>query len=773
MPSLGKLGGILHDLGKYSQAFQTYLRSAEGKINPDSELRGKIDHSTAGAQIIWEAMSNKEPIAKLVAQFIALCVVSHHTGLIDCLSPDGEDIFSMRINKDNNKTHSEEVWANSDKKIHNSANALINSDLCNSELKSQLGKLFRDEDSHEVREFYSGMLARFLFSTIIDADRLSAAGRADIASLNIMSDFRWNSLIERFEMYMSGLKQETEIDNTRLEISDACKDFASRETGLYRLTVPTGGGKTLSSLRFGLHHAEKHGMNRVIYVIPYTSIIDQNAAVARSILEDPNHPQIILEHHSNLTPGRETWQTQILAENWDSPIIFTTTVQLLEALFSGGTRGVRRMHNLANSVIIFDEIQTLPIRTVHIFNNAVNFLVKQCGSTIVFCTATQPLLDCVDKRKGAARFSCPSEMAPSPNELFQNFKALRHLNIVDQRKIEGWEDDEIAQCICDQAKKTFSILTIVNTKAEARSLFNLCKNEIQSIHHLSANMCSAHRMDVINLIKRKLELNISQPEPLVCISTQVIEAGVDIDFGSVIRCLAGLDSIAQAAGRCNRNGRRLSGEVFIVNPKKESLEMLPEIAVGQKVAERVLDEYQKNPDMFDNDLLSPKTIQAYYKYYFFDRAHEMSYHITSKDIGHDDNLLSLLSDNDEAVKAYKYIHNISPQLNLRQSFKSSGSVFKVIDAPTEGVIVPYGGDGKQIINTLCASTDLDVIKVLLRQAQRYAVNLYPQDKDKLTKLGGIHETQTESGIYYLDEEFYDDDLGIVINGKLQMKFQEG
>ena len=776
LSSMGEIAGLLHDFGKYSKTFQSYIRSAEGKLDPDmepvdaGELKGKIDHSTAGAQMVWEALKDDvDPMSKFAAQVIALCVASHHSGLIDCLSPDGEDKFSVRMAKNKKETHLDEVQSIADKDILGEITNILHLPEYVTELKGQLKRLLSAEDSPEVREFYVGLLVRFVFSALIDADRLSAAGRS-----NTKDDPQWNLLIERLEQHISEIERRSSVDDIRSEVSLACREFGSREKGLYQLTVPTGGGKTLSSLRFGLHHAAHHQMDRLIYVIPYTTIIDQNAAVARLILEGVRTGEkdtVILEHHSNLTPEKETWQSRLLAENWDARVIFTTSVQFLEALFAGGTRGARRMHNLANSVIVFDEIQTLPVKTVHLFNNAINFLVKQCGSTVVFCTATQPLLNAVDLRKGAAKLTTNPEMAPRRDGLFKDMKGLRHVEVLDRRRNGGWKDSEIAHCISDEARDTGSVLAVVNTKAAARTLYDLCRQEVVTVFHLSTNMCPAHRLRIIDDIKKNLDPDNPEPKkPMVCVSTQLIEAGVDIDFGSVVRYLAGLDSIAQAAGRCNRNGRRPSGKVIVVNPSHESLDKLREIRIGKEEAERVLDEYKKNPGCFDNDLLSPKAMQRYYEYYFFNRAIEMAYRVSSKDIGHDDEMLNLLSANTLSVEAYKHATKRAPSSPLRQSFRSAGSVFKVIDAPTDGITVPYSKEGQRIIAALCAASDLEQIRRLLKDAQRYSVNLFPYDLEKLMSKSAIHETQKGSGIFYLDERYYHENMGVVFDPKESMGF---
>ncbi len=784
LPSMGRLAGLLHDFGKYSSAFQRYIRSAEGILDPDTEpldadkLKGKIDHATAGAQKIWQDLRCQHPISSLVAQAIALCIASHHSrsGLIDCLSPDGADKFSARMAKQDEKTHLDEARRLADQDVLAKVADLLSSLRDGEELKRQLDRLFCGEDSREVREFYVGLLVRFLYSALIDADRLSAAGRISTANLHARDGHKWDRLTDRIERHIAGIEARNWVDELRSGISLACLQFASHEKGLYQLTVPTGGAKTLSSLRFGLHHASRHQMERLIYVVPYTTIIDQNAAVARLALEEltgGDGDPVVLEHHSNLTPEKETPRSRLLAENWDATVIFTTTVQFLETLFAGGTRGVRRLHRLANAVIVFDEIQTLPIKTIHLFNNAINFLVKQCGSTVVLCTATQPLLHGVDPKKGAARLTGgpdKSEMAPHRDDLFE---ALRRVEVIDGRKNGGWSEAEIVQCICNEAKEAGSALAIVNTKAAARRLHDLCRQQVGNVFHLSTYMCPAHRMKIISEIRKKLDPENTKSETIICVSTQLIEAGVDVDFGSVVRSLAGLDSIAQAAGRCNRNGRRPSGRVLVVNPSHESLTMLPDIEIGKEITQRILDEYRKDPDAFDSDLLSPKAMLLYYKYYFFSRSHEMAYRVSAKEIGHDDDLFSLLSTNVFPVEAHKRASRSAPPLYLRQSFKSAGDVFKVIDAPTEGVIVPYGEEGKRIIAALCAVQSLEETRKLLRDAQRYSVNLFPRDMEKLIHLGCSYETQKGSGIFYLDERYYSKDMGVAFEVKEGMGILNG
>ncbi len=525
------------------------------------------------------------------------------------------------------------------------------------------------------------------------------------------------------------------------------------------MTVPTGGGKTEASLRFALHHARAHKMERIFYIVPYITIIDQNADKIRAILEkEEERGKVVLEHHSNFVPPDDTrYLYSLLAENWDAPIVFTTQVQFLEALFGYGTRDARRMHQLANSVIIFDEVQTLPIRITNMFTTALRFLTHNCSATVVLCTATQPPLDTLPNMYRSLKISKEQIIIQDDAALFQR---LKRVEVHDARKPGGLTNAEIADLAERALQEKGSVLIVVNTRPSALALYQEIqgRNLDAGVYHLSTNMCPAHRMDVLEKqIKPKLEAK----EPVICVSTQLIEAGVDIDFGAVIRALAGLDSIAQAAGRCNRHGEREDGgSVWVINPQDENLDRLEDIKSGREYAQRIFDDFRDAPQSFDGDQIGLDAIRRYYQSYYTAHENELNYPVNkNSSVEREDNLFNLLSMNELSTKSYQASHQEQPfDIFLRQSFRTANGEFRVIDSPTRGVIVPYG-DGYKLIIELCGAFVLEKRVTLLKRAQRYSVNLFEHQFKKLLEARAIKEVQDNSGIYYLDERYYSDEFG--------------
>lgn len=747
--------GFLHDVGKLSSSFQAYIRSATGLTNPDADdyvdasgLKGKIDHSTTGAQLIWDECRKWGPQGMLVGQILALCVASHHSGLIDCISPDGRRRFRERMSKESALTHRGECERLLSDTERDTIRRMLGKELVRETAKT-LAAIVRPVEKEKsnplIQAFRLGFFTRILFSCLIDADRIDSADFEFPANrLDRAGRFSsWDTLVSRAEEFFSSLLVRSPIDTIRSRISNECKARALDPLGQFTLTVPTGGGKTFSSLRFALHHARYHRLKRIIYIIPYTSIIEQNADAIRQVLErDTDRQSLVLEHHSNLEPQQVSWRDKLVAQNWDAPVVLTTMVQFLEALFSGGTRGARRVHQLAESVIIFDEIQTLPVRCVHLFCNALNFLTEHCRTSAVFCTATQPLLhELKFPEKGQLVVGPANEIMPDVTELFDELKRVR---VINRMKPGGWREDEIVLLAIEQFETHGSCLVIVNTKDWARRLYDLLHEQVASdaLFYLSTNLCPMHRRDSFNRLRARLDGG----ERTLCVSTQLIEAGVDIDFSSVVRFAAGLDSIAQAAGRCNRSGNRQSAPVYVINPENEPLNQLRDIKEGRDVAVRVLTEGRPDP-------LCPEIMKRYFRYYFYNRADEMDYPISKNELGRDDTLLNLLSENSKVTAGEQPL--------LSQSFQTAGDLFQAIDSPTQGVIVPYGKRGREILADLAATSEaheLQLFSKLLREAQQYSVNVFPHTLLRLERNKALHMIQSK--LYGVDEAYYSDEYGL-------------
>ena len=781
---VGELLGLMHDFGKYSRKFQKYIHDETGLFNPDLDDEestpngSKVDHSTAGAQWVYRELRKfgaEQGIGELFGQMLGLCIASHHgEGLIDCLDGEGNPKWIERFNKTDELTHLVECERNADEVVQQKAYELAGENLIRSLLNAVKPILSNQTINNKIKEFYLGCLTRFLFSCLIDADRINSSdfereAQKEVRRLTEKPD--WQTAIDQLEAKLAGFENRYPIDEIRRRISDDCLKRAADSQGIYTLTVPTGGGKTLASLRYALHHAQKHNLDRIIYIIPYTSIIDQNAQAVREILGE----DWVLEHHSNLEPEKQSWQDKLLSENWDKPIVFTTMVQFLDAWFGGGTRGARHIHPMINSVLIFDEIQTLPVKCVHLFCNVLNWLTTFGKSTAILCTATQPLLGESGLRNfpedkmesiascGLLRLPENAEIMGKHQDLDKLFADLSRVEIRFNEKSGGWNVDEAGAFLLEQFQTTPSCLFIVNTKKWAQELYQYCQRQnmpSESLFHLSTNQCAAHRKAIFDTIKARLE----NKQPVICISTQLIEAGVDISMACVIRALGGLDSIAQAAGRCNRHGEKKGkGQVWVLNLQEQDFtRILPDIQAGKTHAERVF------RDFVGQDILQPEAMKRYFEYYFYQRSDEMSYSIKNSATG---SLLDWLSDN--ALNPYggKNDKRSKPLPLLMQSFKSAGRAFQAIDAPTRAVIVPYD-EGAKLIAKLCGEWDPKEMYDAKKKAQRYSVNVFPNVWDKLQKENALHETIEGSGIYYLNERYYNDEFGLSLDETSEMTFYD-
>lgn len=735
--STGYLAGLLHDCGKFTDEFDEYIIKAS---NGEHVRRGSVIHTFAGVRCILEQFhaQNEPSFRSIVAELIAISIGSHH-GLFDLWDERHQSGFEHRLKRQPEYDQRAiaafyEECATQEELKQLFADAEQEIQAC---LERKLTSCVRNQ---KELCYALGMLVRFITSAIVEADRTDTRCFMDNIPHPRIEPSDWTECVAQVTAYIASFPQEKPIQRTRRAFSDRCAEAAKCEPGLYRLDLPTGGGKTLAALRFAVLHAEKNTLRRIFYVAPFLSIIEQNADVIRSAVGD-SIP--VLEHHSNLVheeaAPEKTPQTEYLQETWDSPIIITTFVQLLNTLFSGRMSSVRRFHALCESVIIIDEVQSLPPRMLSMFNCAVNFLIKCCRATVVLCSATQPAFS------EAQRKMLPCEKLID-DAMFKQYAPLFKRTTI--QNIGAYSMQQLADLAIEALEAANSLLVVCNTKREAADLFlSLVHATDVKLFHLSAGMCMAHRKQVLD----ELNATLDKKEKLICVSTQLIEAGVDISFGSVIRLSAGLDSIVQAAGRCNRHGEHNQLQpVRICALKGEKLGQLREIQDAQNALNVLLEEYRRHPERYDYDLTSDAAVQDYYTALYRsmpERAQD--YHV------HGQYLFELLSTN------MQFLSNASSPYVLNQAFRTAGEWFEVFDSNSESVLVPFK-DGIDLIKQLDsdrAEYDMAYAKDLLQQAKQFTVSVPANQIDRM-KACGIICTLFEGNIYALNPGYYDDYVGI-------------
>ncbi|WP_296826702.1 CRISPR-associated helicase Cas3' [uncultured Megasphaera sp.] len=770
--ALAKLTGLLHDFSKSQSTssgecmpFQKYIRLALEDPKKAAHYRGKIDHSTGGAQFLGNRYRHREGyfVGKTI-NLAGLSVMSHHGGLANFLSERGESDYVRRIQKEGVETAEEEAYffesvlspAELDDLFNKALDEVEKLDGFINKASKAGGKDQNSED--RIYWFYWGMVERLLFSWLVDADRLDTAEFMGGSSLTQDWDYDelWNLFSGKLEDRLHSFALPAEgkaraIALERQKISDACQHFGTEKPGIYSLSVPTGSGKTLASMRFALAQAKKYHKKRIIVVIPYTSIIDQNAKEIRDVFQ---FDEAVLEHHSNVLPKEDMSEEErdwrkLLTERWDTPVIFTTQVQFLNTLFDSSCQSARRLQALADSIIIFDEIQTLPVKCTYIFNLAMNFLKDFAGVTAVLCTATQPQLDRMD-----VPIHVDSEMIDNLNDTFEAFQRVRFEYLKD----ELYTAETLAPRLLHDARERGSVLCIVNLTRQARTIYQALQNLVKEsqddvdIIHLSTKMCPAHRKNEIDRMREALAAlhGGTSKRRLICISTQLIEAGVDVSFTTVYRAMAGFASIAQAAGRCNRHGEMEYGVVKVFHLEGEKLDKLPDIQTGVKVAADLLH------TMEIQDILQPTNMARYFEaYYAAQGERNKSYELPSRNT-----LLDLLSLNEAGWQACKELGNGADLALLRdtQAFGDAGRAFYVIDSATSGIVVPYG-DGAGLITALNGEVeDPKKLLALLKTAQQYTVNAFSYEVEQLQRMGAIF--QTLQGPLALNASNYDPAIGL-------------
>lgn len=733
------LAGMLHDIGKFSNDFKEYIIAANNA--PGSVNKGSVNHSSAGGYYINSLLPDTNKFSIFTKQLISYAIISHH-GLTDCITPDGLDAYTRRLQlqKENNYV---DIIKDTEKfiskeKIQNYFQ-LANMEI--TEVSNYLYSLSKEMSTNKknIFPYLLGSLERLILSILMDSDRRDTAEFMEKATFHRLSNDElsdlWIKYDNRFKEYMSSFKRDSYINTLRSDISDIAYKSAFNGDGIYRLTVPTGGGKTLTSLRYAITLAKETNKQHIIYVAPYLSILEQNAMVFEDVLKDKDN---VLEHHSDMIIDEEDQERlnkyELLCEDWSSPVILTTMVQFLNVLFSGKSKDIRRMHQLKNSVIIVDEAQSIPIKTINMFNGMVDFLNKFCHSTFVMCTATQPLFDITGCKM---LYSQNADIIPNYNDYFNKFKRVEIQNAI----VKGsYSTEELADFIVDKLDR--SILVIVNTKNAVKMIYDELNKRVLNDYHiiqLTTYMCAAHRIDTINALKKMLHT-----EKVICISTQLIEAGVDISFQCVVRSLTGIDSLAQAAGRCNRNAETDLGKVYLVNYKDENTSRMEEIDLAKNSTMLVLDK-------FKGDILSDNMIRRYYEQYFGTQCSKMDF--TIKD---NPPLFEMLSNNKTFKGDYQGRYGKSYPYILAQSFKTAGKYFEVIpNQNVIGIITPYK-DAKTDIEALKNAKQLSDQKKILKRLQRYTVNVFNTDKllKKLHERHAFSRSLFNGAILVLDDAFY-------------------
>jgi len=655
----GRLIGLWHDLGKFAPQWQTYLASKAADLHRD-ELKGKVDHSTAGAQF---ADKNIPKLGRLIAYLIA----GHHAGLANGMDGNAPD---SSLEKRLLKTIPDH--------LPNVPAAILD------HRPTTPPPVFALRSATSLAFFL-----RMLFSCLTDADfpATEAFMSPDRATQRPHRQPTIDELHATLQTHLAELAKtapDSPVNRQRADILRACIAAAEKPPGLFSLTVPTGGGKTLSSLAFALDHARRHDLRRVIYVIPYTSIIEQNAAVFRHALAALG-PDIVLEHHASLDPDDETKNTarsRLAAENWDARVIVTTNVQFFESLHANRTSRCRKLHRIARSVVILDEAQSLPLELLAPCLRAVEELTTHYGTSIVLCTATQPALERrPDFKIGLAS---PTEIIPDRVRLYTALQRVRTTSL------GRLEDDALVPLLQSHRQ----VLCIVSTRRHARALFERLPRD-DSLFHLSALMCAEHRTRILDAIKTRLRSGL----PARVISTQLIEAGVDVDFPVVFRSIAGLDSIAQAAGRCDREGKLTAaaghpaGQLFLFSTEKPPPKGF--LRQAAQSAEEVL--AQNFPDPLGLD-----AIEAYFRTHYWKHQDRADAHdilgCWPKQIKTTDDLLCF-------------------------SFKTCAEKFALIEDIGSPVIVPYGDTGRALLEEVRTTYDPARLRYLARKLQRYTVTV--------------------------------------------------
>ncbi|MCK4593776.1 CRISPR-associated helicase Cas3' [bacterium] len=701
--------GLLHDIGKHSKEFQGYIRRVTTLPERERGRHHGPDHSTAGAKL-----ANRRFKDDYIGWLLAYPIAGHHAGL-----PNG---------RSGSLSHVSDLENRLEKSIPDYS--LFPEELLDTPQLNLENDIPFDLNSKEVNPYYSFyFFIKFLYSCLVDADFLDTErfmkpetykGRGKYPGLEELAVRFEQEIKKRF----GGKGKEKPLNLERTKIREQCLKAAEEPVGLFSLTVPTGGGKTLSSMAFALRHARKHDLKRIIYVIPYTSIIEQNADVFREHLG----AEAVLEHHSNFDPEdakkkeliNDIEQWKRATENWDAPLVVTTNVQFFESLFHHRSSRNRKLHNMMDSVVILDEAQMIPPEHLLPCLEVLRILATQYNTSVVLCTATQPALS---KRGGFEQgLAGVREIMDNPTELFQK-------EVFRRVKIEVLKEELTVDELAERMKEEEQVLNVVNTRRQAREIF-AALGDNEGNFHLSALMCPAHRSVVI---EKEIKERLKNDLPCRVVSTQLIEAGVDIDFPVVYRAETGIDSIAQAAGRCNRegqltqNGQRVPGRVVVFHLDEEKKRKGPSF-LRQRVqaAKSVIRHYR-------DDLLAPEPVEEYFKELFWVKG-------------------------EDGLDKLKIGKSLREGGIKRFPFRYIGEKFRFIDSPTLSVIIPWGAEGDALVEKL---RYYDGDFKLPRKAQRFTVQVYEWHYRKLYEAGALETLHDRFYVLLTLDGLYDEKLGLV------------
>lgn len=764
-PVTGKILGLVHDFGKLNPAWQHKI-----KKEPDKQL----DHSTYGAKFLFERYYNT-PLAnpvertcrKFLVESMTNAILGHHNKLTNMIDVNGTSGFIERLLKEDIEIESllpafeEEVVT------------LETLDVLMDEATQEYIKLFqRIETLNQGNPSFikrkrntclSPLFTHLLFSILVDADRTNARewhyGKTPTLPTLENKTFL-ASTVKKLEVEINQLQKnakQTTINHWRQKISDASGEKGKEPAGIYQLSTPVGAGKTIASFRFALEHI-KHsvgGKRRIIVVLPYTAIIEQNAEDVRKLL---GGNEWLLEHHGQVLFDKVD-SMSIAKDNWDAPVVFTTMYQFLMTFYGGKGRYLRRLHNLMNAVVIYDEAQSVPTKSVSLFNEAVNFLYEVGNTTSLICTATPPTLDKV--MNGIRHPITP--VVEKEDELAKVFKRVNFVGVKKEVHTRTLKELVLKRATVDE-----SILVILNTKKVVKDLYIAVEKELTDIpiYHLSTDMTPAHRTEVLDKVKEHLLKN----EKVVCIATPLIEAGVNVSFRTVFRSYAGLDSIAQASGRCNRHGEYDTGFVYLIDHAEENLRKLEEVQIGKRITKDMMLQMERNEKLWNGYLISPSAIRSYFDSFYRALSNQTDFSTRIK--GVDTKLYNLLFAPLDVRKKYhnplqspsskpSILHSKQYPLTQLSSYRTVSEQYQVYDSEQIAALSPYG-EGKVWIQKLKANATISLQEQ--KRMQRDSINLYESKMDEYLSKGIVEKIilDNKAVCYVINENNYESTFGFIV-----------